>query len=64
MPHLIGMKEILGMGKVGRWFPGVFRQWIACPADAELSVGGGTPMGDDGFHGVFFFSLDNGRRGR
>ena len=49
------------MGKVGRWFPGVFRWGIAFPSDAELLAEGGAPMGDDGFHGVFFFSEDDGR---
>ena len=49
---------------MGKRFPGVFRWGIAFPTDAELSAGGGAPVGDDGFHGVFFFSLDYGGRGR
>ena len=52
------------MGEMGKWFPGVFRRRIAFPSDAKLSAGGGAPMGDDGFHGIFFFSLDVGGRGR
>ena len=48
------------MGEIGRWFPGVFLWGIAFPTDAELSVGGGAPVGDDGFHSVFFFSVDDG----
>ena len=48
------------MGEVGRWFPGVFRWRIAFPSDAELSAGGRTSVGNDGFHGVFFFSADDG----
>ena len=55
---------MLGMGKMGKWFPCVFQRGIAFPMDAELSVGGGAPMGNDGFHGVFFFSVDNGGRRR
>ena len=50
------------MGKVGRWFPSVFQRGIAFPLDAELSAGGRAPVGDDGFYGVFFFSVDNGGR--
>ena len=56
----IGSNEVLGVSEMGKRFPGVFRWGIAFPADAELSAGGGAPMGDDGFYGVFFFSLDNG----
>ena len=52
------------MGEMGKRFPGVFRRGIAFPMDAELSAGGGAPMGDDGFHSVFFFSLDDGGWGR
>ena len=52
------------MSEVGRWFPGVFRWGIALPTDAELSAGGGTPVGNDGFNSIFFFSMDDGGWGR
>ena len=52
------------MGKMGKRFPGVFQWGIAFPTDVELSMGGGTPVGNDGFHSVFFFSVDDGGWGR
>ena len=52
------------MCEMGKRFPGVLRWGIAFPTDAELSVGSGAPVSDDGFHSVFFFSLNNGGRGR
>ena len=55
----IGSDEVFGMGEMGKRFPGVFRRGIAFPSDAELSVGSRATMGDDGFNGVLFFSMDN-----
>ena len=49
---------------MGKWFPGVFQWGIALPLDVELLVGGGTPVGNDRFYGVFFFSTDDRGRGR
>ena len=63
MAHFIGLQEELGVSEVERGFPGVFHWRIAFPSDMKLSVGSGAPVGDDGFHGVFFFSVDDGRRG-
>ena len=60
----IGLNKVLGMGKMGKRFPGVFRWGIAFPAVVELLVGGRTPMGDDGFDSVFFFSMDDGGQRR
>ena len=56
----IGSNKVFGMSKMGKRFPDVFQQGIAFPSDVELSVGGGTPMGNDGFNGVFSFFTDNG----
>ena len=60
----IGSNKVLGMGEMGKWFPGVFQQGVAFPSDVELLAGGRAPVGDDGFHGVFFFSADDGGRRR
>lgn len=46
------------MGEVGRWFLGIFQQRISFPLDVELSAKSGALMGDNGFHGVFFFPVD------
>ena len=58
----IGSDKEFGVGEMGKRFPGVFQWRIAFPSDAELLVGSGASMGNDGFDGVFFFSLDNGGR--
>ena len=47
---------------MGRRFPGVFQWRVALPSDMELSVGSGASVGNDGFDGVFLFSLDFQRR--
>ena len=60
----IGANKVLGMSKMGKGFPGVFRWGIAFPTDTELSVGGRAPMGDDGFDGAFFLSADDRWRRR
>ena len=64
MVSFIGLDKEFGMGEMGKRFPGVFRQGIAFPADAELLAGSRALMGDDGFNGVLFFSSDErgGRR--
>ena len=59
----IGLDQVFCVGEMGKRFPGVFRWRIAFPSDAELSAGSGASVGDDGFYGVFFFSLDIGGRG-
>ena len=60
----IGSDEEFGVSEMGKRFPGVFRWGIALPSDTELSAGGRATMGDDGFDGVFFFSVDDGGRRR
>ena len=60
----IGSNEVLSMGEMEKRFPGVFQQGIAFPVDIELLAEGRAPIGDDGFHGVFFFFVDGGRWGR
>lgn len=60
----IGSNEILGVSKMGKWFPGAFQWGIAFPLVMKLSVGGRALMGDDEFHGVFFFFVDDRGWGR
>ena len=60
----IGLNKVLGVSEMGKRFPGIFQQGIAFPVDMELSVGGGAPMGNDGFDSVFFFSTDDGGQRR
>ena len=64
LSSFIGSDEVFGVSEMGKWFPGVFRRGIAFPTDVELLADSGASMGDDGFHGVFFFSLDDGGRRR
>ena len=64
MLSFIGLNKVLGMCEMGKRFPGVFQWGIALPSDTELLAGGGAPVGDDGFHSIFFFSVDDGGWGR
>ena len=60
----IGSDKVFGVSEMGKKFPGVFQWGIAFPLDAELLVGGGAAMGDDGFNSVFFCSTDKGGQRR
>ena len=62
MLSFIGLNEIFGMCEMGKGFSGIFQQGVAFLLNMELLAGGRASIGDDGFHSIFFFSVDNERR--